>query len=1248
MDKSTSRSSLSGSENEPGKSRLRTIGPAESHAQDGGWEFWIDRGGTFTDIVARSPDGHLVVHKLLSQNPTRYQDAVLQGIRDVFGLTCADPLPVNKIRVVKVGTTVATNALLERSGEPVLLVVNKGFRDALRIGYQNRPDIFALDIQPRTPLYARVEEITGRLDAQGREVDVLNDEGTQTVLQQALAGGLRAVAIAFMHSYRYPEHEARVAEIARSVGFDHVSASYEVAPLAKLVSRAETTVLNAYVTPVLTRYLDSLKRELGCTPLLVMQSNGGLVQANLVRGKDAVFSGPAGGIVGAVRVAQAAGYEKVITFDMGGTSTDVAHFCGKYERTTESLVAGVWLRTSMLDINTVAAGGGSICRFEDGRLQVGPSSAGAEPGPACYRRGGPLTVTDCNVMVGKIRPDLFPRVFGPSGSQAIDREVVKQKLNEIALAIAAAEGHATSGMRPEEVADGFVRIAVDNMARAIKQISIQRGYDVRDYTLCCFGGAGGQHACLVADALGMERILIPPLAGALSALGVGVAAMSAVRDRTVECRFNEESRPLLERTFRELERAVSQQLMRQGISPADITLSRRLLMKYEGTDSTLEVDWEDNDSLVHVEFERIHRNRYGFTMPGHAVVVESVSVEATSRMPDETAALKSHVRPSEAVDSRTVRTAGLFTDGRWLEATVHLRDELLVGEAIPGPAIIAESTATTVVEPGWQAELMTNGSLLLTRVARHKRKKATKQADPVLLEMFNNRFMSIAEHMGATLVNTAQSVNIKERLDFSCALFDKEGQLVANAPHIPVHLGSMSETLRALLDDRRGCMGVGDAYLLNSPYHGGTHLPDLTVVTPVFIDRNGKVLTEPGSAPGGEPVFFVASRAHHADIGGITPGSMPPFSTSIAEEGALIDDFLLMQAGQLREEELTKLLKSMEYPPRNITQNLADLRAQVAANVQGVGELKGAVEEFGLDTVEAYMRHVQSNAARVVRHSLEGLHDGTFVSTLDNGGEIHVRVSLDRQNARAIIDFAGTSQQRRDNFNAPVAVCKAAVLYVFRSLVRRNIPLNAGCLEPLRISIPEGCMLNPKYPAAVVAGNVETSQVIVDTLFGALGVLAASQGTMNNLTFGNDHFQYYETICGGAGAGPDFDGCSAVHTHMTNSRLTDPEVLEGRFPVRVEEFAIRSGSGGKGRHSGGDGAVRRLRFLAPMTVAILSNRRTVAPFGLFGGQPGKPGHNALARAGGKMEELGGVAVTRVQPGDTIIIETPGGGGYGRA
>jgi len=1193
------------------------------------WQFWIDRGGTFTDIVGCRPDGTLVSLKLLSENPEQYPDAALAGIRDLLGVAHDATIPAERIASVKMGTTVATNALLEREGDPTLLVTTAGFADALRIGTQHRPRLFDREIVLPEMLYDRVIEAPERIAADGTVVTPLDHDAVEAAMREAHADGLRAVAICLLHGYRYTDHERAIAEIAHDTGFTQVSVSHRVSPLIKLVGRGDTTVVDAYLSPILRRYVDRVANELGGTRLMFMQSHGGLTDAQLFQGKDAILSGPAGGVVGIIESAAVAGLDRIIGFDMGGTSTDVSHYAGDYERSLDSLVAGVRVRAPMMQIHTVAAGGGSILRFADGRLQVGPASAGADPGPACYRRDGPLAVTDCNVLLGKLQPDHFPHVFGPDANRPLDSDAVQKKFAALAADVNAESGTTQTA---EQLAEGFLRIAVENMANAIKQISVQRGYDVTEYTLASFGGAGGQHACLVADALGIERIFLHPLAGVLSAYGMGLADLRALRERSVEAPLDDTDLAPLAAELDVLADDAGGELREQGVDEARVTVLRKLLLRYDGTDNALAVDWAD-PLAMRTAFTEQHRQLFGFTMDDRELVVAAVAVEAigTTGTKGETR----QARPANASAPASVDTVRMHADGAWHATPVYARDTLHPGNAVDGPAIVVEATATTVIEPGWQAILNDYGHLLLERVVPRPRTESIgTSADPVLLEVFNNLFMSIAEQMGAALANTAYSVNIKERLDFSCALFDGDGRLVANAPHMPVHLGSMGESVRAVLREHDATMCPGDSYVLNAPYNGGTHLPDVTVVTPVF------------DTAGEERLFCIASRGHHADIGGITPGSMPPASRTVEEEGVLLDNLLLVHDGRLLEEAVAEKLESGRYPARNVRQNLADLRAQVAANAKGVAELAKMVDHFGLDVVRAYMGHVQDNAEESVRRVIDRLQPGRFMVEMDDGCRIRVAIDVDPETRRATLDFAGTSPQSDGNGNAPSAVCRAAALYVFRTLVDTDIPMNEGCLKPLELKIPEGSLLSPCYPAAVVAGNVETSQQICDALYGALGVLAAAQGTMNNFTFGNDRYQYYETICGGAGAGEGFDGCDAVHTHMTNSRLTDPEVLEWRYPVRVESFAIRQDSGGRGKWRGGNGVVRAIRFLEPMTAAILSNRRRIAPHGLAGGGPGAPGRNYVIRADGTVEALPGTAQVEMAAGDRFVIETPGGGGYG--
>ena len=1215
---------------------------------DAAWTFSIDRGGTFTDIVARSPEGRLVVRKLLSDNPERYADAAVAGIRQILAESGG-----GAVDFVKMGTTVATNALLERKGEAVALAITRGFGDALRIGYQARPDIFARRIVLPEPLYDHVIEMDERVRVDGEVLIPLDEGAARAALQGAFDHGWRAIAIVLMHGWRWSAHEAAIARMAREIGFTQVSASHEVEPLIKLIGRGDTCVVDAYLSPVLRRYVDKVvaglkEGDAQAGRLLFMQSNGGLTDAAVFRGKDAILSGPAGGIVGMARTAQQAGFEHVIGFDMGGTSTDVSHFAGTYERTSERAVAGVRVRAPMLEIHTVAAGGGSICHYDGSRFRVGPDSAGAVPGPACYRRGGPLTVTDCNVVLGKIRPEHFPAVFGPGGDQPIDAEASFARCAEIA---------GQAGMDMHDVAHGFIRIAVDNMANAIKQISIARGHDVTRYTLQCFGGAGGQHACLVADALGIQCVMIHPLAGVLSAYGMGLADMVELRQRTL-------GGSDLDEVLDELEQEAASALRARGIESPEIR--RRAALRYEDSDTALEVHVGPD---LERDFEQAHRTRFGFTADA-PIVVETAIVEAVGKgdalnsspargggpppqagveglalSPAQSLHHAAHDEQVRGAPHREAMSGGhddlYIPPGTGEE--LYDRASLSSGDRISGPAIIIDPSATTVVEPGWQADVDAHGNLVLTRaVPRESAPAMGTQVDPVMLEVMGNLFMAIAEEMGVALQNTASSVNIKERLDFSCAVFDRGGNLIANAPHIPVHLGSMGDSIRTIIEARgegRDGRGIrrGDVYVLNAPYRGGTHLPDITVIMPVFADDADV-----------SPAWFVAARGHHADIGGIAPGSMPPDSRTVQEEGVLIDNFLLVDSGRFREAELRALLASGEWPARKPDRNVADLKAQVAACARGAAELKRIAGEQGRDVIDAYMAHVMAYAEEAVRRLIDRLEDGSFRYELDNGSAVSVSIAVDRENRSAVVDFTGTSDQQPNNFNAPYSICRAATLYVFRTMVDDPIPLNDGCMRPLSLKVPKGSMLNPLFPAAVVAGNVETSQVITDCLFAAARALAPSQGTMNNFTFGNATYQYYETIAGGAGAGPDFDGASAVQTHMTNSRLTDPEILETRLPVILERFAIRRGSGGDGRHRGGDGIERHVRFLEPMHAAMLANRRRVPPRGIAGGGDAAPGINKVVRAGGAEVMLTATDSAEMAAGDLFVIETPGGGGYGAA
>ncbi|MBV8790959.1 MAG: hydantoinase B/oxoprolinase family protein [Pseudolabrys sp.] len=1199
----------------------------------GRWDFWIDRGGTFTDIVGRRPDGTLEAHKLLSENPEAYKDAAVQGIRDLLGLKKGESIPQGKVGAVKMGTTVATNALLERKGERTLLLITEGFRDALKIGYQARPKIFAKHIIKPDMLFERVVEVGERVRADGT-VDRAPDLGeVRKALEVAFADGIKAIAIVFMHAYRYPEHEKAVAALAREMGFPQVSVSHEVSPLIKLVGRGDTTVVDAYLSPILRRYVAQVDRELDAknsgARLMFMMSSGGLTAANLFQGKDAILSGPAGGVVSMAATGHEAGFSQLIGFDMGGTSTDVSHYDGEYERAFETEVAGVRMRAPMMLIHTVAAGGGSILHFDGARFRVGPDSAGANPGPKCYRRGGPLAVTDANVMVGKLIPDFFPRIFGPEQNQPLDANEVRHAFNNLAQKVSLA---VAAEKTPEEIADGFIKIAVENMANAIKKISVQRGYDVTRYALNCFGGAGGQHACLVADALGMTKALIHPFSSLLSAYGMGLASIRATRQQAIEEPLGDKALAAIADVGRRLGKDVREEVVGQGVAESAVQVFVRAHIRYAGTDTALIVP---SGTLAEMKkaFEAAHKSQFGFIDESKQLVAEAVSVEAvgggaTFKEPEAAA--------TEAPLPAPARRTKFYSQGHWHNVGVYTRDQLKPGHKVIGAAIVIEPHQTIVVEDGWQAELTAKNHLVLSRAVPLQREHAVgTKADPVMLEVFNNLFMSIAEQMGVSLQNTAYSVNIKERLDFSCAVFAHDGTLVANAPHMPVHLGSMDRSVETIIRDNKGKIAPGDVYAINAPYNGGTHLPDITVCTPVFDDAQKEIL------------FWVASRGHHADVGGISPGSMSPNATTIEQEGVYMDNFKLVDRGRFREKELNALLLGAKYPARNPMQNVNDMKAQIAANEKGVQELRKMVAHFTQPVVDAYMTHVQDNAAESVRRVIDRLHDCEFSYEMDQGTFIKVKITVDKKKREATVDFTGTSPQQPTNFNAPEPVARAAVLYVFRVMVDDDIPMNAGCLRPINIVIPKKSMLSPEYPAAVVAGNVETSQAVTNCLFGALQALACAQGTMNNLNFGNKKYQYYETICSGSPAGPGFPGTDAVHTHMTNTRLTDPEVLEFRYPVVLENFHIRKGSGGRGKWNAGDGIRRTIRFLEKMECTILSGHRRVPPFGLAGGEPGQIGENWARRKNGTMERLKGCDDTTIDAGEAVIIQTPTAGGYGK-
>lgn len=1194
-----------------------------SATSDNKWQFWIDRGGTFTDVIAKTPSGELKSLKLLSENSHLYDDAAITAIRQLMGTISTDPIEKNKIKSVKMGTTVATNALLERKGERTLLVITKGFKDALKIGYQTRPNLFDLDVILPEQLYEKVIEVDERISASGEIITNLDTQGLEKELEMAFHGGIHSIAIITMHGYRYPDHEKKIAEIAKQVGFSQISTSHKTSPLMKLIGRGDTTVVDAYLSPILARYINRIKEDLGEVPLYFMQSNGGLADAGHFKGKDAILSGPAGGIVGAVKTATLSGYEKIIGFDMGGTSTDVSHYNGSYERSYETVVAGVRMRTPMMNIHTVAAGGGSILHYDGSRLRVGPDSAGADPGPSCYRADGPLTVTDCNLLLGFIKPEYFPSTFGEHSDQPIDKKIVEQKFKKLLSEI-------KSKSSIEDIAEGYLEIAVENMASAVKKVSTEKGYDVRNYTLVSFGGAGGQHACKIADTLGIKKIFLHPFSGVLSAFGMGLADLRSIKEQTIEKSLTVENEAEIEEISDRLTSETSSTLISQKVE--NINFQKKLHIKYKGSDNTLEVTLRDTASMRET-FEKLHKRQFGFISSDKELIIEKIQIEAFGGGGNV------DIPPPQKISKHKIARSDIYRNGAWLKASVIHRNDLSNHiKEITGPAIILEDHGTNYLELGWRAFSDDQNNLIFERVEGLLRNHAIgTKVDPVQLEIFNNLFMSIAEQMGAILENVAHSVNMKERLDFSCALFDTEGNLVANAPHMPVHLGSMGKSIKTVIQNRQGTMKKNDVYMLNDPYNGGTHLPDITVISPWFDESDDKT-----------PSYYVATRGHHADIGGITPGSMPPMSKNINEEGILFDDFLLAENGALNEEKLCTVLKAGKYPARNPEQNIADLKGQIAANEKGLSELNRITTDYTSETVTAYMKHIQDNAEEAVRRVIHKLHDTSFDYPLDNGAIIRVKVTADKKSRSATLDFTGTSPQLKNNFNAPLAICHAAVLYVFRCLVDDDIPLNEGCLKPVQIIVPEKSFLNPTPPSPVVAGNVETSQAIVNCLFLAFDAMAAAQGTMNNFTFGNDDIQYYETIAGGMGATDKNNGASAIQSHMTNSRLTDPEVLEWRYPVLLKDFKIRKNSGGQGKFNGGDGVERRIQFLKDMQAAIISGSRNIAPMGLNGGGDGARGENWIQRANGNIETLDSSEEITVNKGDIFIIKTPGGGGYGNS
>jgi 5-oxoprolinase (ATP-hydrolysing) len=1196
------------------------------------WQFWIDRGGTFTDIIAKDPEGSLQTHKLLSENPEHYSDAAIHGIRYFLGLKTEEPIPGELIKVVKMGTTVATNALLERKGEEVALITNQGFKQALKIGYQNRPDIFALKINRPEPLYSTSVEIEGRLNANGDEIEPLNENQCKQLLNELKQQGFNAIAIVLLHSYLNPKHEQQLALWANEIGFEQISTSHQTSALIKYISRGRTTVVDAYLSPILRHYVDNVSSALPNVDLQFMQSHGGLTDAAEFEGKDAILSGPAGGIVAAVETAKQAGFDKIIGFDMGGTSTDVSHYAGTYERSFETQVAGIEMRVPMLDIHTVAAGGGSIIDQLQGELRVGPESAGANPGPTCYRRNGPLTVTDCNLLLGRLQSKYFPKVFGINADQELDLETVNIAFKNLSSKL---------NKTIEEIAAGAVDIAVENMANAVQKISTQKGYDLTEYTLISFGGAGGQHACAVADKLKIKQVLLHPFSGVLSAYGMGLAQKRHIETQSYTLPLQNLSDSLTVKHGIEQQKLIATQKIEQQneqIGEIQVTLH----LHYLDSDTILDLNYEELHSVrdYAAQFAAQHKKQFGFIQHQTQIMVNSISVEAIS--------LASHDHETDVellnpVDELIpIEYVDCYSDNNWQSTAVYQRNQLAVKHKVHGPSLILEPTGTIFLPADWQARVLTDGQLLLEKQvsekpANHKwQSDVIAKADPIQLALFNSRFMSIAEQMGATLAKTAHSVNIKERLDFSCAIFDKQGQLIANAPHVPVHLGSMGESVKTVINRAANGeiaeLSSGDAYVLNNPYAGGTHLPDITLISPVIIEKRVE--------------FYVASRGHHADIGGLTPGSMPASSTHIEQEGVLLDCFPAVKDGVFQTDALSERLMNAKYPVRNIQQNLNDLQAQIASNQQGITGLQKLCHSFGLATVQAYMNHVLKHAENAVKQLIKTIPAGEFCYQTDQGTQVSVTITPHPKSETATIDFSASSLQQNSNFNAPFAITRAATLYVLRTLVDQPIPLNDGFLRPINLLVDDHSLLKPEYPAAVVAGNVETSQVVTDALYGALQIQAASQGTMNNLTFGDDKWQYYETICGGTGAGSDYDGVDAIHSHMTNSRLTDPEILELRYPVQLTHFGIHENSGGIGKYRGGNGCERHFKFLKPMTVSMLTNHRLVPPYGMAGGSVGQAGNQCLIDKNGHRIELQSTFSRQVVDGEILQIKTPGGGGYG--
>ena len=1202
------------------------------------WSFWIDRGGTFTDTLALNPNGRILSSKFLSVNPEKYLDAAIHSIRKFLSVPNEQKILVSQIDSIKLGTTVATNALLERKGSRTVLVTTQGFEDQLRLGYQNRPDIFARKINLPDQLYEKVVSVKERVLANGHIFKSLEINSVRDALQTCVEEGITSCAIVLMHGYKFINHEKKIAKLAIQLGFQQVSASHEVNPQIRFVERGDTTVLDAYLTPVLRKYINQLEEnfegDLG-RRLMFMQSNGGLTIPKLFHGKDAVLSGPAGGVVGAVEVSLRLGEKKIIGFDMGGTSTDVCHFSGKYERVFRGEIAGTRLASPMMNIHTVAAGGGSVLSYSAGRLQVGPESAGANPGPACYGKGGPLTVTDANVITGRLRPEFFPPIFGKKGNQNLDKQA----------SILAIDPFSQQLQRTAEtLAEDWLSIATQNMVSAIKKISVQRGYNVLNYCLTVFGGAGGQFACEIAEKLGMSKCLLHSKASLLSAYGIGLATIRRVRKESVE-------KPLLDKGMESLisqisviREALKVEVLDQGVELGELESETTIFLKSENTDTSFPIVFQSVQEMRR-SFKKSFKKQFGFLVETNSIIVDSISVEVYQKRKSLDISSKSSGKLSKKA-AKFFTTEQVFINDKWQNCKFIRKEDLNLDDYVNGPAIIIEAFTSVLVKPGWQAQLTQDKSIFLKKSQHRKHKHrtfVTTKPDPMLLEVFNNMFMSIAEQMGIVLENTAQSVTIKERLDFSCAVFDSSGNLIANAPHMPVHLGSMEASVKAVIKKNKNIC-CEDIYALNAPYDGGTHLPDITVVKPVFYGSDSKL------------IFFVASRGHHTDIGGLTPGSMPPDSRDIQDEGVYIENFKLVDSGYFLTKEIKHILSTAKYPVRAIDTNLADLRAQVAACEKGQKELNRLIEEYGSDLVQTYTSFVNKNASEMVKSILPSVKPGSYLYKMDNdidGNKRQIAVSVELQNKplRVTIDFSGTTLQTKTNFNAPEPVTRAAVLYAIRILVGGAIPMNSGLMSNIKIILPKGTMLSPRYPAAVIAGNVETSQAVTSALLLAFGIQAAAQSTMNNVTWGNDKYQYYETICGGTGAGilangKAHSGTSGVHSHMTNSRLTDPEILELRFPVILEQFSLRKDSGGTGLAKGGNGVVRKIRFLESMNFSIISGHRSVPPPGLHGGTGGSVGLTILERQNGEQIILDACDKISLIKDDLIIIKTPGGGGYG--